>query len=123
VISNPITVTLFAFFARHDLTPVVWSLCARYKQQTLNPPLYEQGATARSNVSEKAPTTTTTTMVIQIGFFSQITSCEYSTLELVCCTVHGNHVNCILDSKFGVLEGLILLAFYRLPVIWDFAQN
>jgi hypothetical protein len=29
--------------------------CARYEQQALNP-LYEQGATARSNVSKKAPT-------------------------------------------------------------------
>jgi hypothetical protein len=61
-------------------------LRTRYEQQTLNP-LYEQGATARSNISEKAPTTTTT-VVIRIGFFSQITICEYSTLDLVCCHVH-----------------------------------
>ena len=51
--------------------------------------------------------------VIRIGFFVQITSCEYSTLELVCCNVHGNHVHCILDSKFGVLEGLILLCIIK----------
>jgi hypothetical protein len=54
----------------------------RYEQQKLNP-LYEQGATARSNVNEEEPATTTTTMttttttttmvmVIRMGFFHKL---------------------------------------------------